>query len=553
MELEFNRQFLALQNELNILKSSLNPIFQLLQDIQDIRKKHHISQANNVSSYSLLAMDIKEEILKDVANISRLTDEKISDVKQDLNTSIYDTSMEVGTVKDEVFKIHETLKEMNSDIFSAKHVGGENTMYIKEIRKELEKKASISNIDEIRTIVRTMTPMSNFDTLKSRVNDCVSIYQFQDLQKRVEQIKDKLKTFMTIEDVKKHLERFTIELDESFQKSYITSKVFEKNHEHVEKVLADMNDAIIKTKEFSSRLDKDSKDKILVVKKALESRPWKSEIAVVQDYVSKLMPKEEILVFINDTNSKVANFSSNMLKFKASVEKFEKVVERFDEILLDKAEKDQISKINKTLETLAAKDLVETLKKNMTSFTKDNESRFLAQCALVEKMKSSFDYLMERFETFKKDNFDVSNFASTVMEFRELLERKADKQDIYEIYDNMCKRIDFLETSDYIKVLKKQVEQGVALMFSLCRTLVKNGEPPAQIKKQRYELLKHFNSLMNWISGEQVSSNNISPYRGEYFDEDEKSTTRHSAFMRRRSMGTAKENRRMHIDFPKLG
>lgn len=553
MELEFNRQFLALQNELNILKSSLNPVFQLLQDIQDIRKRHHISQANNVSSYSLLLMDIKEDILKEVASMSRLTDEKISDVKQDLGNSIYDASMEVGNVKDEVFKINETIKGMNSDIFSAKHIGGENTMYIKEIKKELEKKASINNIDEIRTIVRTMTPLNSFDTLKSRVNDCVSVYQFQDMQKKVEVIKDKLKKFMSIDDVNKNLERFTFELQEKFNQSYITIKLFDTRQEAIEKTFADLNDAIMKSKEFSSKLDKDSKEKIMVVKKALESRPWRAEIAVIQEYVSKLMPKEELLVFINDTKAQVTNFSTNMYKFKASVERFEKVVERFDEILLDKAEKDQISRINKILETVATKDSVESIKKNMVSFTKDNESRFLAQCALVDKMKSSFDYLMDRFETFKKDNFDVSNFNNTVMEFRELLERKADKQDIYEIYDNMCKRIDFLETSEYLKVLKKQVEQGAALMFSLCRTLVKNGEPPAQIKKQRYELLKHFNSLMNWISGEQPNLSVFSPFRGENFEEDEKVITRHSAFMRRRSIGTAKESKRMHIDFPKLG
>jgi hypothetical protein len=552
MELEFNRQFLALQNELNILKSSLTPLFQLLQDIQDIRKRHHISQANNVSSYSLLLMDIKEDILKEVASMSRLTDDKISDVKQDLSNSIYDASIEVGNVKDEVFKLTETFKEMNSEIFSAKHVGGENKMYIKEIRKELEKKASISNIDEIRTIVRTMTPLNSFDTLKSRVNDCVSVYQFQDMQKKVEVIKDKLKKFMKIEDVNKNLERFTYELDEKFQQSYVTRKLFGTEQESIEKNFLDLNDAIMKTKEYSSKLDKDSKDKILVVKKALESRPWKQEIATIQEYVSKLMPKEELLAFINDTKAQVTNFSTNMYKFKISVESFEKVVERFDEILLDKAEKDQISKINKVLETVATKDSVESIKKNMVNFTKDNESRFMAQCGLVEKMKTSFDYLMDRFETFKKDNFDVSNFANTVMEFREVLERKADKQDIFEIYDNMCKRIDFLETSEYLKVLKKQVEQAAALMFALCRTMVKNGEPPAQIKKQRYELLKHFNSLMNWICGEQPNLNTFSPCR-ENFEDDEKAITRHSAFMRRRSTCTTRENKRMHIDFPKLG
>lgn len=555
MELEFNRQFLALQNELSNFKNSLSPLFQFIQDVQDIRKRHHISQANNVSNFSLLVMDIKDEIMRDVAHMNKLTDDKLGDLKHELSNSIYDSTLEIGAVKDEVYKVYETLKEMNSEIFASKHIGGENTMYIKEIRKELEKKASLNQIDEMRTVVRTMTPLTSFESLKSRVNDCVTIYQFQELEKSVEKIKKKMLAFMTVDQVEEKLKQFTITLSNEFQLSYITSKSFDAHRHNYEKMFNEVNDGILSAKEYANKLDKGTKDKLNVLKKALESRPWKSEIGMLQDILSKMMPKDELLAFINDTKSQVSTFSQNMIRFKVSVERFEKVVERFDEILLDKAEKDQITKINKQLESCASMETVESIKKMMLNFTKDNETRFLGQCALVDKIKSSFDYLVERFETLKRENFDVSNFANTVADFKETVERKADKQDIFEIYDNMCKRIEYIEVNESLKLLKRQVEQGTALVFALCRTLVKNGEPPAHIKKQRYELLKNFNSLMNWMSGEIISPGvNISMQKVfESMEEDERVSSRQSSLLRRRSVMTAKENKRVHIDFPKLG
>jgi hypothetical protein len=500
-------------------------------------------------------MDVKDEIMRDVAHMNKLNDEKLQDLKHELSNEIYDTSMEIGAVKDEVFKFTESLKEMNSEIFSAKHIGGENTMYIKEIRKDVDKKASLNQIEEMRTIIRTMTPLTSFDTLKSRVNDCVTIYQFQELSKAVEKIKKKLVTFMTIEQVDQKLKDFTQTLANEFNQAYVTHKVFESQKYVFEKMFNEVNEGILSAKEYANKSGKASTDKINVVKKALESRPWKADINIIQDIISKFMPKDELLAFITDTKTQVATFSTNMHRFKVTIERFEKVVERFDEILLDKAEKDQISQIKKQLELFASMEVVDSIKRGMINFTKDNENRFLAQCALVDKVKSNFDYLLERFETLKRENFDVSNFANTIAEFRETVDRKADKQDIYEIYDNMCRRIEYIEVNESLHLLKRQVEQGTSLVFALCRTMVKNGEPPAQVKKQRYELLKNFNSLINWMAGETASPGlNYSLQKVfETTDDDDRNPTRQSSLLRRRSVMTAKENKRVHIDFPKLG
>ena len=83
MELEFNRQIISLQNEISILKSSLNPVYLLLQEIQEIKKKHHISQANTLSSVALLSMDIKEDLLKELSLIRIHADEKLNELKQE--------------------------------------------------------------------------------------------------------------------------------------------------------------------------------------------------------------------------------------------------------------------------------------------------------------------------------------------------------------------------------------------------------------------------------------------------------------------------------------
>jgi hypothetical protein len=122
----------------------------------------------------------------------------------------------------------------------------------------------------------------------------------------------------------------------------------------------------------------------------------------------------------------------------------------------------------------------------------------------------------------------------------------------------MCKRIDFIEASEGLKLLKKQVEQSTSLMFSLCRTLLKTGEPESQLKRQRYELLKNFHSLQNWIIRETSPGLNTINFtkNTDLFDNDDtgesRFPSRNSAHMRRKSAATAKDSKRLHIDFPKV-
>lgn len=280
---------------------------------------------------------------------------------------------------------------------------------------------------------------------------------------------------------------------------------------------------------------------------------------MIQQELALKVPKAEIESFTKETNEMVKNFAKEMGKLKLSVECFERVLERFDEIILDKAGKDETKKLNEKVAELATTESVKLLKNQMVAFTKENEAKFLSQCALVDKMKGNFDYILEKFEALKKEIFDVSNLSATVLEFKEAVERKADKQDIFEIYDNMCKRTEFVEANDNLNLLKRQVEQGIALMFSLCRTLLKNGEPSSQIKKQRYDLLKNLNSLVNWISGDSLNSFVLvqSPRNVDLEDNDGMNDSRHpsrqSAFLRRRSAATAKVSTRHHLNFPKLG
>src|SRR5574343_169056 len=95
--------------------------------------------------------------------------------------------------------------------------------------------------------------------------------------------------FMTVEQVEEKLKQFTISLSNEFQLSYITSKSFDIYKHNHEKMFNEVNEGILSAKEYANKLDKGTKDKMNVLKKALESRPWKAEIGVIQDILSKMM------------------------------------------------------------------------------------------------------------------------------------------------------------------------------------------------------------------------------------------------------------------------
>ena len=558
MELESNRQIIAIQNDINILKSSLTPVFQLLQEIQDIRKKHHISQSYSISNISIISLEIKEDILKDVTSMQQLIEDKINDLGLEIKSTFVSTDSSIDKIKDEIFSMSSIAKEMNREQIMLKHSTNEAGINIKHLQREIEQRATLSNIDEMRQVIKSMTPLSSFDTLKSRVSDCVSTYQFQELQRTAEVTKQRLKKYIKTDELQDKFKEFTLNLDVDFKKKYPTMELFVENNEHIDKELKEIHQNFLTSREHVQKLDNGTNEKVRILKKAFDSKPWQVDIRSLTEIVEQKVTKVDLASFTSETIESVKTFSKEMYKVKSAVERFETVLERFDEVLLDKAEKDEIKRINGVLPHLATIESVNAVKNGMAGFTRENENKFQAQCALVEKIKMNFDYILDKFETMKKEIFDVTNLSASVAEFREAVERKADKQDIFEIYDNMCKRIDFVEANENLRMLKKQLEQATALMFALCRTLLENGEPPSQIKKQRYELLKNFNSLVNWVSGD----NNVAPSHFsiskmvEGFDNDDgldiRFPSRQSAFLRRQSAATAKNTRRMHIDFPKL-
>lgn len=558
MEQELNRQISSVQNEVNFLKSALNPIFLFLQEIQEIKKKHRISQNNSISNTAVLSMDIKEEILKDVTALQIATEEKLSDIRLEIKHFHEENTETSNKLRDDICGVSLNSKDLFSSLNNLKNQTGENSIYIKEILKDMETKATLHNIDEIRQIIKGLTPISNYETLKSRVSECASTYQHNELVKKLEKLKLKVKNSVKTEEMDSKLREFTMSLSKSFSLCYVTSGIYEAHQNRIEKMFNDSNEHFTSLKEYVNKLDSANNEKFRLIKKTMESRPWKNELNAIYEELNRKIPRAELDEYTKDTREAVKDFSKDMKRFKCQVEIFEKVVERFDEVLLDKAEKDETRKINIAICGLASSDTVEGIKKSISAYMRDNEVRFQTQCAIADKMKANFDYLLERFETFKKDNFDVSNFSSTVMEFRQTIDRKADKQDIYEIYDNMCKRCDFIEAYENLKTLKKQVEQGSGLMFALCRSLLETGESTTKIKRQRYELLKNFNNLMNWITGENstCTSNLNSSRNPEPENEDQGESrfpSRHSVYFRRRSAAaTTRDVKRFHIDFPKL-
>jgi hypothetical protein len=556
MEVEFNKQIAVLENEINFLKSSLTPTYQLIQELQEIKKKRHVSQAHNISNASIIGLEVKDEILKDVISIQISAEDKLEDLKNETSERFSDMSLDIGKIKDEIFSLQVNYREIVTSMNDLKNINADNANKIKEVFKDVDKKASLNNIDELRQVIKNMTPLYSFETLKSRVADCASAYQHHELQKKVESQRQKLKNYMKTSAVDKKLKEFYTVLSDDFRRDYLLIETFDNEKMVTGKTFKDIDDRFSSIKEYFNKLDHVTGEKIKAIKKNLDSNPWKPDIDSLIQEIAKKVPKAELESFTSETKDAVKTFYKQINGFKSYVEKFEKVLERFDEILLDKAEKDDIKRLNKTISTLASQDELENIKSDVLEHTQANEDRYATQVSKFEKLKVTFDCMIQKFEVLKKENFDVSNLSASVLEFKQLISRKADKEDIFEIYDNMCKRDEYTQTHNDLKLLKKQVEQGASLMFSLCRTLLKNGEPLAQIKKQRYELLKNFNSLINWITGNSVSL----AFSSELTDRKELEETfevnldsKQSIMARRRSAFTAAEPKRHHINFPKVG
>jgi hypothetical protein len=547
-------QILTAQGELSQLKSTLTPCVIFINELFDIRKRRNLPDSSPYSLLSLLSLEIKGEINKDFSQKFALAEEL--DLIRD---AISENTNDKAAVRDLIFRLEEEIKSHKPVMARLEFENKDTKEKLEELRYQLEGKSTISHFQEIKQSIKNCATVSALEMVKNRLSDCAGKYQMDEIQKGIKKCEDRFRKYLKTTEVKDCITVAKEEMRYFMEKDYLTKETFSKEKDGILrkfKIIQDqLNEFIAMTEKNEATITK----KISNLKKQLDSAPWSNSITDIHNVLLDKANYEDLQKFRVEINTILNKSAETIEFFRNNITAFESIVARFDEILLIKAEKDDITKINNTISTLVEiKSFEDTYKPIRESIDK-------IQDAIVKLVKSAdimdkhIDSVSGKVNSLVKDKIDVIMVAKNLNDMQDTVARKANKEDIYEIYDIMGRKIEIEHVNESLSMHRKQLELSTVLLLAITKTLVKSGESPLVVQKKREEAIGSLNSLINWINGDIITIQKtlLTPKPVESFrkqcssslDDNYRNTASRSL---RRRFSNGKNEQSVSIEFPKV-
>ena len=498
-----------LTEEFLALKLLLSPLLAYLDEIALLRRSHHIPEESSISILGLLSLSIKEDLLSTLRPL-HLEEQKRSDL---LHTLLRESQKETHN---KFYDQTQCLTNLEMDLQNLGDLIARQGSFIETqnktfdcIKKDMGEKASAKELLETKKLLKHYTPLSEFNVLGDQVAECATRASLDTVRKDLNSLEKRVSACVGAEEVRSAIGQACENIRKVVAEQYVSSQGFEEEKRFIETRFAraeeDLRVLFQKNEQNSEQIKKRFREAVDLIKK----RPWDSDIDVLQKQVSECASRVEFTALLEYIDPKLEGFGHSVAEAMGSVCQFEKILSRYDEILLDKASKDDVSHINLKLTSLTPINNFKELLENFNKFGENAQEKFKLILERAEEQEGGVSSLYSKFEVIRRENLEVTAVASTLLGFTEKLAEKADKSDIYLIYDAMGRKEEIVSMLETDGVFKNQLEACVVILHSLCRTLLKGGESPAVTRKQRYDLYRNLTNLIAWINGEDNKESHI--------------------------------------------
>lgn len=493
------------------LKLALSPVLAFLDEIKGIRRARRISEESSITLLGLLTLEIKEDVITSVRALQieeekRMADieETIRDTQKEMRDKFYDYTQNLTNLEMDLHNLGDLIARQGSFLENQnKHIDG--------IKKDMSEKAASKEVMEFKKQLKRYTPLGDFNALSNQVLDLATKSTVDIIRKELHNLEKRVKIYITSEEMNEAVIRSEANMKKHMHEKYVNWNVFEEEKSFNIRRMDRMEDDIKFLFQKIDQVNEAFKKKVKDIFETINKKPWKNDFEVLQMQIDESATKKEFLDLTNYINPKIDSFSYTVTESMIKVTQFEKILERYDEIILDKASKDDIKMINSRLPLLTTVSSHNELSKCFEDEVEVNKEKYKQISVKSEELFFMFNTLSAKLDAIRKDNIEVAAISSTLATFTEKLTEKADKSDIYLIYDVMGRKEDINTMKEFSEIDRKQLETCVVIVQSLCRTMLKGGESPAVTRKQRFDLYRNLSNLLGWINGEEQREPQMMP------------------------------------------
>lgn len=459
---------------------------QTLDSIVDVVKQEVISQLS--AHFESVLGRHKESIRGLVEEVSRM--------KTDNALKEEEYKSEMKEMKDKQDNFFSTILFLKSQNLKLEHT-------CMALKSEIDNKADALTLFKAAEKLETMTPYSEFQEFITHSKSFVQLEDNEKLRNQLQTFENlyyqESKEFIRAHEAELRSEEFRDEI-QSILDNYTSKEGLREYSEQIHRELKDITESY---KESQIRYDKSlnqlRKDLTLIITN-FESEPWKELVDTYKEILYRKADKEELRSLSSEVKIPLARFGKTIDEFKEEIYQFHLVLARFDELLLSKASKEDIYRLDHTVSLM-------NLKSDAAKFEQDTIMQIENLEVSIEQHKDAIEILKQQvIKALNKDspllsyNKEFGIIAEQIHDLNELLKSKADKADYLTLLESISRKDDVSRLQDSSSKMQKTLEVLIVLMQALTKSTLQSTETATAKDKNRNQVYKHLISLLKWLS-----------------------------------------------------
>ncbi|OMJ85767.1 hypothetical protein SteCoe_12833 [Stentor coeruleus] len=492
-------KLVELEQDLNRLRTSLSPLMGFMQEIRDLKRELRISNESSTTTVEILSLAIKSDVLKDVSSLMIITDDKIRSAAEATSDRFRKHIEKIEECNRQDSILEASIKNAEELVARIANIQDIFRKELEFIKKDVGEKIHFVEFNKLKKSLKNYALNQDLQDVQKNIETLVTKSEMAKLEKETQKIAETLPMFLTKTESYEAFQKINSDMMESFSETFLKNDAFNYEMDEIRRKNVKYDDDFkILFKKFEMFQD-GIRRKLTEIFDILNAKPWEPSLKPIIHQLEETVKKTEMVKIKEEIMEKIARLSLTTTDLNVKTQMFDGIIERYDEILLEKSSKDDYSLLLKQLEKCALSSSLQEISTESTRKINTLTSQFIDLSNINDSLKTLLYSVNQKVETMRKENFEVSNIATTLTGINEILERKADKSDIFIIYDVMGRKEDMQKVADIEDMSRKQILYTVGILQTFCRTFLMPGENPAVIKKQRLDVFKTLDSLQKWI------------------------------------------------------
>jgi hypothetical protein len=389
------------------------------------------------------------------------------------------------------------LSKANDIITLVKGSATSNMEKIENTIKQVNKKADLYELQVLSRELSNMTPLSTFYQFQEWSQSLASKSEIQRLDKKNQEVENALGKRPTFEDMQNEDSKIIVDVKSLISKE--KTEIFRKLGK-VKEGLPLLDEKIEVTKGKIQQSNEILTKRINEVLEFIQEKPWNPDVEEVVKVVKTKAAKVDLDLLRDSFEPKMQDILMRSIDIERDLKEYSDVMARFDEVILTKSSKEDVKVVQQMMKTFVTQINMDPILVTYSEKFENVETKLLNHAKAIEEVAKEIAAYSAVSAVLKTQSKDYLKMMDSIRSINELMRHKADKADIYNMFDVVGYRDDVIALSTSVEKLKDLFTQSVLLQHETLGTFIPSVDPQVTKNRHRAEIGKNLDLILRKLN-----------------------------------------------------